>query len=611
MLRSLCVLLAFTIGCGDTEPAEFETYEEACAATPGCGESPYFDLSGPKEPIWRVTVFRETDGIFTLGDVDSVDVLSEVGIPPGPATGEVLLVARDSAGVEVDGQLLHFADTRSMHYDDSGLPYHEESLIEGVVSAVGYLRGNLDATEIALVDDTGTTLVTMATPAAIVAPRTEALSRSNAACAHVQIMDETDGDRLRGVLHDGDVLVTASPALRTAVEAGLNRMPRLLCHSVSRIAFMERASGVAGFVSQSEGDIVVLNARVMLPGLSGQLGTQQTLLHEATHAATFLLGVEGRHPGDFGGMWAESWRSTARTTIRHVRLQRGLVQEWERLHEEFVELGWAAPHPSRWDRLATRLAGSEEEALTAGTDQAVALGGAMSRYGATRLTDDIAEMVAWGIMGPVYADERVTGKDIGCQVMRAHMDTMGVPSRFAALYTKLHFARDLGLISTEDVAECVGDVNLEGTAVGFTFRRDGSADSPYVSDVRAYLGTGPGAKVFVMNASGTSGFGDASYPAVLTLQIAVAAMDTPIEEVSWPRGVYPLGPGANLFVEIDGAPNFLLNQGFVLAAESSNTRIAGSLFVTGGVRDVAGGVPEVFDPPYVINFAIENPSPTE
>ncbi len=105
-------------------------------------------------------------------------------------------------------------------------------------------------------------------------------------------------------------------------------------------------------------------------------------------------------------------------------------------------------------------------------------------------------------------------------------------------------------------------------------------------------------------------FGEASYPARITLRLTVGSALDDIIEVSWPRGVYPLSRGGdnNLTVVLDGAKagNFEVMDGSVLVTESTNQRIVGSAVVQRVWRPLAPlPVPERYDPPLVIRFMIK------
>ncbi len=598
------------LACGgdpDPGPEEYATFGEACAAIPGCGDAPV-DLAGPREALYRVLVTKGADGSYSITNVERIDVLTAVGINPGPARGEVGLVGRDAAGEPMDGQLLAFPTVRSFGYD-AAIPYHEEVVIEGATSMVGYVRADEAVADIAVVDADGTELASAPLPPPDMGGGSSSGLTAPAYCSHIQLITEGDDPALIGEALEGIQLARSNTTYRALVEAAIGRMPPLLCKGVSRIALVQEGS--PGLVTASEGDLMRINVTEFLLGtVTGKLNFQSTVIHEATHATSFLLSAEGSIARDSSAdspLWSSSGqRESALTTIRDVRLEKGLIPEWGRMHQSFVDQGWAADYPSRLERLATRLLDEQQEALERGTDQEVAEWGVMSRYGATRLTEDIAEMVSEAIMSEAYEAAGSSGADdVACRIMRGHTGT-GVPARYSALYTKLHFLKDLGLLTEEQVDRCTGMVQLEGTPPGFTFRREGSPPNEYTSGVDVALGIRGDYWVFQITASGMLTFGDMTYPATARLSVTVDPTSVPERLVSLPRGVYVLDlDNYAVTIEADGAPNFSLDVGYILVSESSVDGVAGSVYATGGTRFSVPPVDEVFDPPYVVNFAAD------
>lgn len=243
----------------------------------------------------------------------------------------------------------------------------------------------------------------------------------------------------------------------------------------------------------------------------------------------------------------------------------------------------------------------------------------MSRYGSQSWWDDIAEFVAHPYIGPLLAAGIREGGyseslrlDIACMQMQNHGEK-NLPARFAAAYTKLLFLRDLGLVRPEDVQTCTGPkLGLPIDEKGFHFWQGTMQLSKFLNEVEAAIGTKEGGKrVFDLSGAGEARFGDRSFPASLKLRLDLGGRFDTLDEVSWPRGIYPLGlfGDNNLLLRLDGAPagNFNGKDGFVLVAEASKDRIAGSIFLTQAFRLHAPiPVPQVFDPPLNIRFLIEN-----
>ena len=113
-----------------------------------------------------------------------------------------------------------------------------------------------------------------------------------------------------------------------------------------------------------------------------------------------------------------------------------------------------------------------------------------------------------------------------------------------------------------------------------------------------------------MEGSGEAGFGDKTYPAKVKLRLDLGNRFQGFDKASWPRGVYELGlTGDNNFsIRLDGAKagNFDAMDGFVLVAESSAKRIAGSIVLQRVFRLSAPlPVPERYDPPLVVRFSMD------
>jgi hypothetical protein len=196
--------------------------------------------------------------------------------------------------------------------------------------------------------------------------------------------------------------------------------------------------------------------------------------------------------------------------------------------------------------------------------------------------------------------------------MRKHREK-DLPSRLAAVYTKLRFLLDLGLVAEEDVETCTGpDLGLPVESPGFHLWHAGNELRSFARNVTAAIGTqADGDRVFEMKGEGEAGFGDRMYPASLRLQLDLEKPGVPIHQVPWPRGVYPLGLRGDNHVELrlDGASagDFDAEDGYALVAEASNDRIAGSIVLERVRRPhVVFAVPERYDPPLVIRFRIEH-----
>jgi hypothetical protein len=420
------------------------------------------------------------------------------------------------------------------------------------------------------------------------------------------------------------------------VQAALARMTPLMCQSLSRIAFgrVPQHANVAGAVNSfGAGDMMIINTstqtqseEALAARLSSRLLMQRTVIHEAAHAAETLLTFQGKSRGDYKGDWATPARSLADETIDRVRLEKGLPEEWRRLHGTFVAQSWAARYTlSQFNKLPIPEDVALLENLPLPQSRAnwsareVTDGGFMSIYGATNWAEDIATFVGHTYMSQPWLQAlRDSGsnmsvrEDSACWEMQEYGEK-NLPARLAAAYTKLLFLRDLGLVAEEDVEACTGsDIGLVITTPGFHFWEGDDHKRAFGQGVTAKIGTAPpGRYVFQMEAEGRASFSDKEYPATARMTLSLEDGSVPLEEVAWPRGVYEfdlLERHNDFQVRLDGARagNFNVYDGFALVAEASRERIAGSIFMRKAMRPHAPlPVPQVFDPPMMIRFLIE------
>ena len=617
-MRPHLLIAALLVACGDDtadKTPTWDTFEEACAAIPGCGTA-RFPIGSPPEPVFRVLVHRDNDGIVTIHTADRVELPSGDGLPVGPAAGELLLAGLDAEGQPIDGQVLAFPRTLVTEgVDDPAL--YAETPMTGAAATLGYIRALPAVTTLAVLDLDGQILTTASLPIAErqASYRLGPLTRpsGNSACGHVVllsggILDRSWVPELAGI--DPEIrLRPADPIHLALVEATLARMPPMLCQGVRRVAFVELPDHsvrgqVATFVA---GDLVMLNlgyhfgdrfpfSRFELErDLVARLTFMRVFAHETGHAVDALLGAEGLRPGSAGG-WAPGSRSLARRTIDRVGINRGFAREWLRVHDSFESLGWAEPH-------------KEDESLrpafSAAPAELVAHAGFVSWYGGTAPGDDIAEAIAWPTMLGLYeelgvAHDRWDRSDAGCHTMRAYKDG-GVPSRFAALYTKLAFLEDLGLLAPEDVDRCTGPgVALYEDERGFVVLQNDVVQRRFVQNP-ASRNDG---EMYHFEADGGLGFGDTDVRARAMLRVPV---DSEGGLPSWPRGVYPLSPleptDLRFVSDEEPAASFAVTDGFLLVARASDDGLIGSAFVREGLRyDAPFPVPQVFDPPLVVTF---------
>jgi hypothetical protein len=637
---AVAVLLAGAMlltGCRGQESAASE-FDKACSEVPGCAAS-LAAAPVPREPIWRVELIRETSGAVRIGRIESVEVEQGRGVPLGRSAGTHMLVALDGAGGEVDGYLVRFPESMRIERADDWSGQESIELAGREVDTYGYLRATPEAVQIALTDPSGTVVARAPLPqksarqgrgkrpgvldaffATAIALPAQASDNDwipdlPPHCAHVILIDgERQRDRVRGISFEKEVvLLRPDPLQRAAIQSALFMMTPLLCQGVSRLAIgnVPGDDGTGGIVKLAIGDLVLINVAVgyrdidMARDVEKRLGMMRTILHEAAHSTEILLNAEGSRPENFAGLWRPAQRSLAAATIERARLEKSLAVEWKRMHQSFVNSDWASRYPSN---------DGQKKKARERTAADVARAGFMSRYGGTNYADDIADMVAWTYMakhnraaGVPEGDRRT--EDYGCQEMRRHQ-SRDLPSGLSALYSKMMLLRDLGMVHPEDVALCTGEVGLPVEKRGLHFWEGGNLKNTFDTDVAARIATIGNQYVFELTGSGWLKFGDEQYPADATLRLALDPASTPLKEVSWPRGIYPLAlAGNNSFeVVLDGAPagNFRVYDGFALVAEATNQRIVGSLFITRAMRlNAPLPVPQVFDPPLVVRFLID------
>lgn len=630
-------------------------FKQACDATVSCADPPRFDAPAA-ETVWRVFVVREPSGTIRIDRIDAIQVPEDDGVPIGPLSGSHLLVGLDGSSKPVDGQLIQFPDVMRVEYQPAGPApdagaqpgpgaakvqprrFEEVALGDKEVGTIGFVRASAEIKALAVQDESGSRVAEQDVQVATAQLQPDigsffmdsAWAQSGQSptwpyegnippyCAHVIILEgEMDRALAQDIAYEDEIieLVTPGPNQRAVIFAALRRMTPLLCQGVRRVALgvVPASVGIAGAVrTRSTGDMMLINVADAYSESSLRVSYYRrvqmmgTIIHEAAHSTDALINVQGSSPEGFGGDWILPARTMASRTIDRVRLEKGLRNEWFRLHQSFLQLNWAQPHQT---------SGEAKEAVYGWSPTQINDGGFMSHYGATSLHDDIAEMVEWAYVTDIYLAQGWTGQwsgDFACREMREH-HSRDLPSRFTAVYTKLNFLKDLGMVAEEDVETCMGpDIGLPADAGGFHFWHDGNMLRSFDRSLTAKIGTNSqGLWVFEMQAEGEASFAQEMYPAKLELRIGLDPPGVPVHRVAWPRGVYKLGLRGNNAVRLrlDGASagDFDVKDGYVLVAEASNERIAGSIFITVGMRFGAPlAVPQTWTPPLLIRFRIEH-----
>jgi len=613
-------------------------YAKACEQTPGCNAAAE-SIPSASERIWRVRVIRDAQGDIRIGRVDLVEVTAGDGVPVGPAYGSHALVGLDKDGGTVDGQVIRFPDTMRIEAGGSA-GFQLVDLTGKEVDTLAYLRVSPSVASLAVQDRDGIVLTHVDVTQRNSSTWLDQLSRfvgiSQAwaltrpfqglppHCSHVIVLQgEEDRDLAAGSQWESTArLGWPGPYQLAATHAALARMTPLLCQSIGRIAFAyvpDIGDTLAAVNSFGAGDTLMINISTLLSEeeletkLSGRLLLQATIAHEAGHAAETLLTVESSGNArllerNYSGSWGFPARTMADKTIENVRLEVGMEAEWRRMHESFVAVGWAKDYGKF---------PAERGDPPAWSPGDIANAGFISQYASTNWAEDIADTVTYAyysrIVGDAYEENNVGHRrgDFGCIEMNAYGQN-NLPSRLAALYTKLQFLKDLGLVHPQGVKECTGEfLGVPGDESGFHIWQDGSKKRSFQNQLAAHIGTKEnGVPVFQMEGSGEAGFGGKNYPARVKLRLDLGNRFQGFDKVSWPRGVYELGlTGDNNFMlRLDGAQagNFDAMDGFVLVAESSARRIAGSVVLQRVFRlNAPLPVPELYDPPLVVRFSMD------
>lgn len=634
-----------TSGDAQTEPGErlFQAmstpeYAKACRETPGCEGSANQPLL-KSENLWRVQVTRDAGGVIRVGRVDRIDVVAGDGVPVGPLYGEFALVALNGKDDIVNGQVIRFPG--SMRIEGAEPPGFEIVNLAGdTVDTLAYLPISADVVALAVQDRSGAVIdrveVTAGAPSAwrdtllrlVGISPAWALTRPFQGlppyCSHIIVLNGEDDRALAAGGQWGEEarLEWPGPYQLAATQAALARLTPLLCQSIGRIAFAvvpDIGGTLAAVKSATAGDLLMINIATLLSEqelaskLSRRLMLEATIAHEAGHTAETLLTVESSGndrliEDNYSGAWGFPARTLAGKTVDNVRLEAGMEAEWRRIHESFVDVGWAGDYSQFPEKRGDPPAWNPPDIVNAGF---------ISQYASKNWAEDIADTVAYAYYSKIVGDAYETNGvgnlrgDFGCIEMNAYHEK-NLPSKFAALYTKLQFLKDLGLVYPQGVEECTGEfVGVPKDEPGFHVWQDGVKKRSYQNRLEAGIGTKEsGVPVFEMVGYGQAGFGSETYPARLKLRLDLGNRFQNFDKVSWPRGVYVLGlTGDNNFtIRLDGAPsgNFDAMDGFVLVAEASHQRIAGSIALQRVFRlNAPLPVPERYDPPLVVRFSMD------
>lgn len=423
---------------------------------------------------------------------------------------------------------------------------------------------------------------------------------AHAACRPIRILEDTVSAANEVLFTDTVAVIDPKPNQIQMVREAEERLTPFLCQAVTRLVYLDKNSKDAGvgWTNPAKPDLINLSAtgqaRENMLDLRGpnreyapmyRAGTIHAVIHEAAHAATFLLEANNSLDKEFSltqllsgdTRWTEEAISMAQEKIKSNRLNGGFEQEWSRIHQSFLDSGLAKEYHGR---------GAPQM-----TDDQILRMGVMSAYGGDEVSEDIAEMTAAVLSTTAFAHQGVSqlSEDLGCQKMQAESGP-GIPDELAAVFTKVGFVQSVGFIDEIDYRECVGDLRVRGNGNGIFSFEGGQENRSYTQNVKGGIGkrNGQGPWLFTFEATGSIGLedeGTKTARAVLTLEIAPESKD--LDMVSFPRGLYNIGPGHGSnnsliiwYNDGDGEiPAIEVFQAEVLVARASLDLIEGSVFV--------------------------------
>jgi len=425
-------------------------------------------------------------------------------------------------------------------------------------------------------------------------------------CPHVRLLGPENLDEVHWSMED--LVVPAKLTQMQVVGDALDLAPPLLCQAVQRVVFIndEDNRGTSGRTkSNDRWDLIYLNAAspmfqegVLKLSDNAKLEAMQTVLHESTHSATRLLYTRSKAAPPALLEWRpdeEVWRpealAKAEELVKNLRLEGGVIQEWERLHNVFKQQGLAGDYYG------------DDWADYRNQDQVA--NGFMSAYGGEDLMEDMAELAGWALMsrrfnGVVNADP----DNQACRDMRSSTSDE-IPARFSAVYTKLSFLHDLQMIDYESFEDCVGTVGSKFDRPNLAAQPGFQILNPFTSEISTTLSENLSANIgarapsqnrifFSLKAEGPVKTAAEPRLANATLMLEIAPAGSDIEMVSWPRGIYRLyaptpGGGSSRFIvafaEV-GDPIWA-TQGLVLVTRGSNQRLQGTIVVQDTLRPMA------------------------
>lgn len=432
--------------------------------------------------------------------------------------------------------------------------------------------------------------------------------------SYIHIVDSSTADQVQS-RHEDNV-VDPSSLQSQLVQQAMLLLPPLQCEALVKVAFVTRGddeddTAVTGWnPKNSHQNLIYLNADRYTdsnlntyPGYA--LEMEQTLIHEATHAAVKLLHsvIDADFPGILAfqadsTLWNATARQLAHEVINSTRTRAGVLQEWARMHDAFRAFGMTGNYYGN--------AWKETEASQAISDAF------MSPYGGENTMEDMAEYASWPLIrhrfdGVPNADRQ----DYACTLMNEY-DGIAIPPEYAAMVTKLGFLVDLQMLTTSAYESCLGsvgqgqrDVEPSQSALQVVTTEGRNVRRTLSDDVAAWMGRrAPSGNRFFyqMDAKGNFRIGTEEQgwretPVHASIMIDLLPhTDDDVADISWPRGVYDLhritpDGGSTRFIiefEEEARETFWASSGRILVIRASSKRIQGTVVVLTGVRPMGG-----------------------
>lgn len=408
-------------------------------------------------------------------------------------------------------------------------------------------------------------------------------------CPRARILGMGDTDEVHWTLTDK--LRPAGREQIKVVRDAFQLAPPLLCLAVRRVAFVHDTakSSVSGRNKVNDRqDLLYLNSaapefdeQILAHNERARVEAMHTVLHEATHAAQRLLYTQSKASPPAWLEWrpdAELWtgqaQALAKRTVRDMRLDRGVFQEWERLHGTFQRRGLADGYYGKgWTGVLAQAPGFA------------------SAYGGEDVAEDMAEIAGWALVANRFASaaagEAYPTQNQACFAMRKEPGP-GIPANLAAVFTKVGFAQSIGFISEAAYADCVGRLKIRGQGNGFFSFENGQEKRRYTQNLAGRIGQLGDSWSFELSARGNIDIEDkGSKAADIRLTLAIAPGEDALEMVSFPRGLYHIGPGERAFNTLqityndDGEEKLAMEvwEADVLIARASHQLVEGAVFV--------------------------------